>query len=472
MAFPTQKITLRLSVIPLTKAHIYGINIRVNHLKIYETESELLETSSYYRKLLETAVLAGEIMISSGAETHRVEDTMQRMLSTTNFAHAEAFIFPTGIIATLSDPSSETLSVTQRVPNRAQNFGNVCEVNAVSRKFCAGKMTLDEAYSELKQIKKRIRYPEWGHMLGYVFASSAFALMFGGKFLDALGAIFAGFMLAFVNMVLGPKIKKGFITTILAAMSITIVATIVTFLGKLWFDLDFQAQYIIIGAMMPLVPGLAMTNAFRDILHGDFLSAGSRIIEALMVAVCVAIGVGAGIAASVAIGLADTLMISFNLAFSTVPDFFVKALSSGIAIFAFYFVFDCPPKYVWACGFNAFFAWAVYLIADHFGVSGIWASFFSTIAADVFAYYCARIQKAPVIIFLVAGILPMVPGIGIYSAVYALMFSTGDAAVKFADALFCTGAIALAIFITDTFLDVGKRIILYAKDKKNILIKK
>ena len=414
------------------------------------------------------AVLAGEIMISSGAETHRVEDTMHRMLSTTNFARAEAFIFPTGIVATLSDPSSETLSVTQRVSNRSQNFGRVADVNAVSRKFCSGKMTLDEAYAELKRIQNCVRYPAWVHMLGYVFASAGFSLMFGGEFLDAIGAIFAGFMLAFVNMVLGPKIKKGFVTTILAAMLLTIVATIVAFFGKEWFDLNFQAQYIIIGAMMPLVPGLAMTNAFRDILHGDFLSAGSRIIEALMIAVCVAIGVGAGISASVALGLAHNLTITFDLSFATMGDFFLKSLGAGFAIFFYYYIFEIHPKYLWTCAFNAFFAWAVYLIAEHFGLSGVWASFFSTVAADVFAYYCARVQKAPVILFLVAGILPMVPGVGIYSAVYAMIFATGDAPAKFLSALFCTGAIALAIFLTDTVLDIGKRICIYVKNSRLI----
>ena len=41
------------------------------------------------------AVLAGEIMIRSGAETHRVEDTLQRILSTSHFAHAESFVFTT-----------------------------------------------------------------------------------------------------------------------------------------------------------------------------------------------------------------------------------------------------------------------------------------------------------------------------------------------------------------------------------------
>ena len=432
----------------------------------------LLENSSYYRKLLEMAVLAGEIMISSGAETHRVEDTMQRILRTTNFAHAEAFIFPTGIIATLSDPSSETLSASQRVSNRSQNFGRVADVNAVSRKFCAGKMTLSEAYTELLQIKECVRYPKWMHMIGYVLACAGFAIMFGGKLLDGIGALIAGFLLAFINIVLGPKINKGFVTTILAAMSVTVAATLLAFFGDLWLNLHFQTHYIIIGAMMPLVPGLAMTNAFRDILHGDFLSAGARIIEALMIAICVAIGVGAGIATSVAIGLADNLTIAFDLAFSTVPNFLFKIFASGVAIIGFSLIFECPTRFLWACGFNAFFAWAVYLIADHFGVSGIWASFFSTVAADVFAYYWARIQKAPVILFLVAGILPMVPGIGIYSAVYALMFSTGDAAAKFLSALTCTGAIALAIFVTDTYLDISKRIVTYIKEQRKAFIKK
>ena len=66
----------------------------------------------------------------------------------------------------------------------------------------------------------------------------------------------------------------------------------------------------------------------------------------------------------------------------------------------------------------------------------------------------------------------MVPGIGIYSAVYALMFSTGDAAAKFLSALTCTGAIALAIFVTDTYLDISKRIVTYIKEKRKALIKK
>ena len=65
-----------------------------------------LESNEYYKKLLNMAVLAGSIMISSGAETHRVEDTLHRILGTTHFEHADAFVFTTGMVVTLSDPSA------------------------------------------------------------------------------------------------------------------------------------------------------------------------------------------------------------------------------------------------------------------------------------------------------------------------------------------------------------------------------
>ena len=49
---------------------------------------------------------------------------------------------------------------------------------------------------------------------------------------------------------------------------------------------------IIVGAIMPLLPGMAMTNAVRDIVQGDLLSGTTRIVEAILVGVAIAVGVG------------------------------------------------------------------------------------------------------------------------------------------------------------------------------------
>ena len=403
------------------------------------------------------AVLAGSIMISSGAETHRVEDTLQRILGTTNFEHTDAFVFTTGMVVTLSDPSVETLSISHRVTDTSRNFGRIADVNSVSRDFCNGLISLDEATSRLRAIKERKRYNSFLYHLGYILTSSGFAVMFGGDVRDAIATLFCGIVLSIVVLDLGPKIGRGFVTTILAATALTLTATTVSYFSYHWLHISFQTNYMIIGAIMPLVPGLAMTTAFRDILQGDYLSAGSRILEALMVAVGVAIGIGTGMSLSDMFGLIETLALDFYLSVATIPEFLLRASSAGIAIFGMCLFFDTPKKCFIACWLNAFLSWGVYLIVDYAGLNGLWASFFSTLAADLFAYYCARILKAPVLIFLVAGILPMVPGISIYKGVYSFMFG-GNAAEILAGAFMTTGVIALAIFLMDTLLDIDKRI--------------
>ena len=413
------------------------------------------------------AVLAGSIMISSGAETHRVEDTLHRILGTTNFEHADAFVFTTGMVVTLSDPSVETLSISHRVTDTSRNFGRIADVNSVSRDFCSGLISLDEATARLREIKEKKRYNSFLYHLGYILTSSGFAVMFGGDVRDAIATLFCGIILSIVVLDLGPKIGRGFVTTILAATALTLTATTVSYLSYHWLHISFQTNYMIIGAIMPLVPGLAMTTAFRDILQGDYLSAGSRILEALMVAVCVAIGIGTGMSLSDMFGLVETLALDFYLSVATVPEFLLRASSAGIAIFGMCLFFDTPKKCFIACWLNAFLSWGVYLIVDYAGLNGLWASFFSTLAADLFAYYCARILKAPVLIFLVAGILPMVPGISIYKGVYSFMFG-GNAAEILAGAFMTTGVIAIAIFLMDTFLDIDKRVRAYIKKKKNI----
>ncbi len=413
------------------------------------------------------AVLAGSIMISSGAETHRVEDTLQRILGTTNFEHADAFVFTTGMVVTLSDPSVETLSISHRVTDTSRNFGRIAEVNSVSRDFCSGLISLDEATARLREIKTKKRYNSFLYHLGYILASSAFAVMFGGEIPDAIATIFCGIVLSIVVLDLGPKIGRGFVTTILAAAALTVTATAVSYISYHFLHISFQTNYMIIGAIMPLVPGLAMTTAFRDVLQGDYLSAGSRILEALVIAVCVAIGIGTGMSLSDMLGLSETLALDFYLSVATVPEFLLAASSAGVAILGMCLFFDTPKKCILACWLNAFLSWGVYLIADYAGLNGLWASFLSTLAADLFAYYCARILKAPVIIFLVAGILPMVPGISIYKGVYSFIFG-GNAAEMLAGAFMSTGVIALAIFLMDTFLDIDKRVRAYIKRRKTL----
>lgn len=428
--------------------------------------ADILETPEYYRKLLDMAALTGTLMISSGAETHRVEDTMQRILSTSGFERAESMVFPTGFIVTLSDPRHESLSITKRVTGISNNLGRVADVNQVSREFCSGAITLDEAIEKLKAISNHRRYSLMIRVLGYILTGGGFCYVFGSTLPDVVGAVVCSFAIAFVDLFLGPKIGKGFITNILAGATITVAAAVVSYCVGQLFDIQLQAHYMIIGPIMLLVPGLAMTNAARDIVHGDYLSGGSRAIEAFCIAALVSVGVGVGMAIVNVCGFSDSLVLNFNLSVQTLPRFLGAVLASALAVCGFSILFEIQPKNMIFCGLSGMLSWAVYLVADYFGMSGVWATFCATLAVDLFSHIYARKLKTPVIIFLVTGLLPLVPGISVYKAVYAIMYGEGGAGQTLLGAILCVGAIALAIFLMDTMLDMEKRASNYIRSKK------
>ena len=106
-----------------------------------------------HKLVMDTAVLAGEILLKSGAETYRVEDTMKHILNTGNTETAEALVMLTGIVATAEDPGMQPLTVMRRVNGLGTNIYRIIEVNDISRQYCSGKISLEEAYDTLRNLE-------------------------------------------------------------------------------------------------------------------------------------------------------------------------------------------------------------------------------------------------------------------------------------------------------------------------------
>ena len=144
---------------------------------------------------METAVKVGEMMLSHGAEAHRVEDTVYRILKTANLQTTEVFVIMTGIFATLADPSIETITVTKRVHSNGNNLKQICYANEISRQYCTGSISLQEAY-ELVSEGCCKEYSSRMFMIGTVMIVATFPLLVGGTFLDCFAALVAGFVVA------------------------------------------------------------------------------------------------------------------------------------------------------------------------------------------------------------------------------------------------------------------------------------
>lgn len=239
--------------------------------------------------LVETAALAGEIMLVSGAEINRVEMTIQHILGLAKGKHGENIVLSTGIYMSLDDPDGETITVVRRVSDRATNLNRLYLANNVSRELCSGKITPQEAYRRLEEIKTVTIYSSWQKALGYVGTCFFFAILFGGSWLDCFGAMVIGGILAVV-MALAGKIRfNDFCTQTVAAFSVGISALLM----QTCLFPQINRDTVIISAIMPLVPGVIFTTAIRDTLNGDYSAGVARMLEAVVTALAVAAGVGA-----------------------------------------------------------------------------------------------------------------------------------------------------------------------------------
>lgn len=239
------------------------------------------------KRLLILAVLAGRIMLKNGAETYRVEDMIIRICrSRKNIKYVEAFVTPTGIFVSL-EHGEEVVSYLQRINTIKIDLNKINMVNDFSRQFVESDMGIEEAIEKLKKIDDVDNYDNITKFLFGGIIAAFFSLLFGGNFLDFLASFFTGIMVVIVTTKLNELGITFFISNFCGAAVASLLSILFVKIG-----LGANPDKIIIGSIMSLVPGVAITNAIRDTMSGDFVSGLSRGMEAIITALSIAFGVG------------------------------------------------------------------------------------------------------------------------------------------------------------------------------------
>ena len=127
------------------------------------------------------------------------------------------------------------------------------------------------------------------------------------------------------------------------------------------------------------------------------------------------------------------------------------ALQTGVAFvatIAFAIIFPTPPRENLCCGVPGAAGWLVNLVCTGLGSGVVAASFFATVALAWISRFFSFVRKAPVTVFLICGIFPIVPGAGIYYTGYHFFMSDNAQALdKGLETIKIAVAIALGIGI-------------------------
>ncbi|AKO95040.1 hypothetical protein BEH_09995 [Priestia filamentosa] len=137
-----------------------------------------------------------------------------------------------------------------------------------------------------------------------------------------------------------------------------------------------------------------------------------------------------------------------------------QILTSFVASAAFGIIFNAPRHSIIKSGFVGMFGWCVYslLVADA-DTDAIVATLVAAFAIAIVSQVFAKLYKTPIIIFNVAGIIPLVPGTLAYNSMRNIVENNYALAAQFgAKALMISGAIAMGLVLSEIFNQMIRRV--------------
>lgn len=393
-----------------------------------------------YDQLLDLGAELGRSLMESGAEIYRVEESVRRLL-TAYGTDPQVFAIPSCLIVSVKDPEGRALTRMCRIQSHGTDIELLERCNDLCRRLCRTPLPVDRARQALDEATRDVpQYSTKVLLLGFAMTTAFFTLFFGGGWLDWLAAGLCGLAVG-LCMLCGQRFTGTnlFFRTVISAAVLSGVALVLMRLG-----IGRNLESITIGTLMVLVPGMALTNAMREIMASDLISGLTRTAEAILVATAIALGTAVSLLGGGAAGQSG----------GSTQSYFLPSLWAALACIGFALQFNVRGwRGLLLCGVGAGLSWLAYLAALLWGWNDVAAAFFAALCVGVFSEIMARVRRCPVTGYLQVALLPLVPGAGIYHTMrycvqgssqlflYTLLHTLGFAAALSVGAMLATSVL-------------------------------
>lgn len=401
----------------------------------------------------------GAIMTESGAEISRVEASLSHMCRAYGVTSVSVYATTSNIIVTVEDKDGEVYTETRRPDAIGNNFTLLDRVNDLVRH-------ISETAPDAAEIREAIRALPRKTWRWFVVApaqgaiSASFCLFFGSRSVaECLFAFLIGASLCCLgrlfDRVEANRLLKSFLLTFLASLA----AFTVTRLG--WVA---SPDFIIIGYIMNLIPGLGLTGAIRDLFVGDLFTGMVRILSAVLIAVSIAVGFILNL-------LLFKGMPSSNPMAMPGWDQLLEIVAATVGTVGFAYVFNTRGKKIFFAAFGGCLGWVLFLLLGLFMDSEILRYLIVSVLVSVYGEIMARVLKTPTTLFSVVCLVPLVPGSGLY---YTMTHALNGNWAEFLDrgptTLGLAAALSLGTVLVNTLAVYVKKFL--ARQKKHFTEKK
>ncbi|WP_251861269.1 threonine/serine exporter family protein [Clostridium sp. Marseille-Q2269] len=245
------------------------------------------------KQVLEISLSVGKMLLSNGAESYRVEETIERICTAYDM-QCECMVTAKGVFLSIIDHNNEKVTSLKKVKTRAVDLARIDRLNSFSRSLQNDPISYEEAKEILKEIEVLPFFTLPVRIVAAGMTSFVYSLFFNGTIYDS---IISTFISMGIYYMLYKVSRIGFFQFFQFFFSGFIIG-ILSLVAENVFPLVNRAN-VITGGIMILVPGVQLTNGIKDIIYDDFMSGIVKFGEAMLVVTAI----GAGIATALTLGV-------------------------------------------------------------------------------------------------------------------------------------------------------------------------
>lgn len=364
-------------------------------------------------KTLDLALRLGEILLSSGAGAADVTATMMTVAQHCGVRNPDVDVTFTSLrMAYQGGDDDYPLVLTRTVTQRDIDYDDLTRVHRLVLDITSDRITRDDARAKVARISSTGHWaPRWAVVLGSGAVGGGVAVILGGSLLVVAVAVVAGMGIDLLSRALSKRRWPMFYQQAAGGLFATMLAV-----GLAATPVRTDISAVITASIVLLLAGIGFMGAVQDALSGFYVTAGARILEAMLATAGLIAGVSAGLALAPILGVDLGIVEPGSVTLASVP-----LVLAGAAVAATAFAFTCyaPWKALPAVLVTTLIGHGVFTAIQAPGLGRPWAAAWAAVAIGLVSYTVAGRVGVPPLVVVVSAIVPMLPGLSIYRGLSA-----------------------------------------------------
>lgn len=387
---------------------------------------------------LDLCLRVGEMLLANGAGAADVTATMDAVGHHLGLRRTDIDVTFTHLsMGYQYDPAAPALLMTRQVKQRSIDYGDLTLVDHLVRDLLDDKIDLYLARSQMATIMSvKPPIPRWAVTIGNGVMCASVAMFLGGNWPVISIAFLAAVTIDRVQLSMGKARLPNFYRQVVGGVVATLFAV-----GAAAADLSVDTSLVVTANIIMLLAGVGFMGALADALSGFYVTAGARIIEALLATMGIIAGVSGGLALGVRLGVDVGRIEPGRYGWQALG---MLMLGSALCAAAFAFACYAPWRALLPTALTAGVASGVYRAIDETALGRSWAAAVAAVLIGLVSYSVSGRVRVPPLVVVVPALVPLLPGLSIYRGL-SLLNQGGAQTSAGLLAMVTAGSVALAL---------------------------